>query len=167
MERGRGLGTELWLARAGSAAELASRLRAFEGIVLGLVLYPPGGEEQRWAEAFAAASGATLEHAPELAPAARESAAELAARAWPVLEEALGRGLTSVLVVLSREVLLASVAQALALSHEGVAALRVDPGRLVLLRDEPGGISLRRSNVLAPETNPGTALPDGGRARAR
>jgi hypothetical protein len=166
-EHARGLGAELWLARAGSAAELAGRLRAFEGRALGLVLCPPDGEAQRWGAAFATAFGAELELAPELAAAGaateEEAHTRLGARAWSVLATALTRGPARLLAILPHAVLLAAVQEALALAPPGPAALRVDPGRLVLLCDAPGGILLRRANVLAPEGDPGTALPDGGR----
>jgi hypothetical protein len=88
-------------------------------------------------------------------------------RAWPTLESALGRDGERVLAVLPIEVLRATVARALALPHERAVALRVDPGRLVLLRVTASGFALRRSNVRAPDTSPGTALPDGAAGSAR
>ena len=152
--------TELWLWRTGSPSELRTRLAAFDGTALDLVLCPPGGEEERWAAAFARA--APLERTSELAaPRAGEPEVALAARAWAPVEAGLARGLARVHCVLPFELLRLVVARALGLTPQGAAALRVDPGRAVLLRNAPSGLVLRRSNVLAPDAGAGTALPDG------
>lgn len=169
----RGSGTELLLLRPGSAADLERSLALFAGTALALVLAPPrlaegevvgeveAGDEQEWAARLAGACSARLVLWPELArPESRESDAALAERAWPVLERVLECG-PRVLAVLCYDVLRVSVACALGLPFARSTSLRVDPGRAVLLCDEPIGLVLRHSNVLFPAQNSGTALPSG------
>lgn len=158
----RGMGVELWLLRPGPALELEERLRAFASTRFAQVLSGPGPEESAWAAAFARASQieSTCDHA--LAPAAGEASAALAARAWAALERALGSGTGPLLAVLAPEVLGPVVAQALGFPLARAGALCVAPGRAVLLRDDPVGIVLRRSNVRAPERSAGTPLPAAG-----
>jgi hypothetical protein len=182
--RARGAGTELWLLRAVAQshapaerqielpAELAERLRAFASTRFGCVLSGPGPDERAWAAAFARAQGGTSSSLPELgARAAGESTAALAARAWSALEASLGAGPSPIpgpiLAVLEPEVLGLAVARALGFPLERARALRVDPGRGVLLRDDPIGIVLRRSNARAPERASGTPLPSGRPEAAR
>jgi len=153
-------GAELWLLRVGAPDELDACLARFAGTELEAVLCPPGGEEERWAAAFAAAHGARLERRAELARASDRGAEhEHGTRAWAPLEACLARGGGSALALLPHETLLAAVARALALSARGAAALRVDPARAVLLRRGQDGIALRRTNARAPERESGSALP--------
>jgi hypothetical protein len=158
----RGSGTELWLLRVGSDAELAARTRVFDAAPIALVLCPPSGAEERWARAFSARHGERLECRTELrSPDPGEESAQAGERAWLALETVCARAFPRLLAVLPHDVLGATAARALGLGLPGAAALRVDPGRAVCLRDDPIGIVLRRSNVLAPETSSGTALPGG------
>lgn len=161
-------GAELWLLRPGPPDELGARLAAFEGSALELVLCPPGGEEERWARALASARAAEIQPVAALAaPGPMETFEALSRRAFAPIGAALGRGLAGILAVLSPEVLTAVAARALGLPRQGAAALRVDPGRTLLLRAGAVGLVLRRSNVCAPETDAGTALPDGRTGGAR
>src|SRR6185503_8272246 len=115
--------TELWLWRAGAPSELQSRLAAFDGTALDLVLCPPGGEEERWAAAFARAHAAPLERKGELAaPRAGEPEAALATRVWAPIEVVFRRGLARVLTVIPVELLRLVVARGLGLSPQGAAA---------------------------------------------
>ena len=181
----RGRGTELLLLRPGTPTDLQRSLTLFAGTALAHVLAPPRAHEsgddedasdgdandddandddanaEEWAARFAGAH--SVPHVPvrELGRMRNgESDAAMAERAWPALERALGRG-PRVLAVLSYDVLRVSVACALGLEFARSIALRVDPGRVVLLRDDPIGWVLRRSNVLFPEESSGTALPSG------
>lgn len=165
----RGNDAELLLLRPGSAAELERSLALFAGTSLALVLSPPrlaegevpAGDEHEWAARFAGSHSAPHWVLGELGrPRSGESDTDLAGRAWPALERALGRG-PRVLAVLCYDVLRVSVACALGLPFARSTSLRVDPGRVVLLRDDPIGLVLRHSNVLFPEENSGTALPSG------
>jgi len=158
----RGAGTELVLLRPGERADLERSLAHFGRIPLALVLSPPGGEEEEWGRGFARARSAP--HARSEALARRhgaESDEALAARAWPVLEQALAGGHARILAVLSHDVLCVSLARALGFPLARARSVRVDPGRVVLLRDDPIGVVLRRSNVLSPEELAGTPLPGG------
>lgn len=159
---------ELWLLRPGHATEFRARLAAFGAAAPELLLCPPDGEEERWAAALARATSAALERSLDLAGAAPlEGFESLAERAWRPLGAALERGAGCVLAVLSPAVLTAVAARALGLPRQGASALRVDPGRALLLRTGAAGLVLRRSNVCAPETDAGTALPDGRSGGAR
>lgn len=160
--------TELWLLRAGSASEFDACRSAFGTAAPQVVLCPLGGEEERWAAALASACSAVLERSAALARAAEHEGLDaLAERAWGPLGAALERRPAVLLAVLAREVLQAVAARALGLSAQGARALRVDPGRALLLRSGPAGLVLRRSNAQAPETCAGTALPDGRTGGAR
>lgn len=167
----RGAGAELWLVRPGSAGELEERLRAFADTRFAQVLCAPGPDERAWAESFARAASCASSSRSELGLDAlrgtlnAESHAALAARAWNAIESCLGGG-APILVVLPGELLGLVVAQALGFPLERAGALRVDAGRAVLLRDDPLGIVLRRSNVRAPERGAGTPLPSGRPERA-
>lgn len=154
----RGAGTELWLVRPGPARELERRLAAFAGTELFLVLSPPSGEEADWAAAFAHAARAPHRCLEEL----RSGPDRDGERAWPPVEQALGGGHARILAVVGLDVLGVLVGRALSIPPERRGALRVDPGRCVLLRDDPIGLVLRRSNVAAPRIGSGTALPGGG-----
>lgn len=161
----RGTGTELLLLCPGSAQDLEHGLASL-GAGLALVLSPPPLQEQRheaeWAARFARAGGVPHELALELARArSSESDEALAARAWPALERALGRGHSRVLAVLALEVLRACLARALGFPPARAGSVRVDPGHAVLLRDDPIGLVLRHSNVRALAEHSGTALPSG------
>lgn len=163
----RGRGTELVLLRCGTAADLERSLALFGGTPLALVLSPPGDgatrcEPEEWAARFAGAHGAPHLRWPELAGANDgETEAGLAARAWPVLERSPERAQPRILAVLSHDVLRVAVACALGYPLARSTALRVDPGCAVLLRDDPIGWVLRRSNMLSPEESSGTPLPSG------
>ena len=158
----RGTGTELALVRPGSPADLERSLAHFTSISVSLVLSPPGGEEEEWATGFARARSASWARSAALARrASTESDQALAARAWPALEQELARGHVRVLAVLSHDVLCVSLACALGFPLARTRSVRVDPGHLVLLRDDPIGVVLRRSNVLSPEELSGTPLPSG------
>jgi len=158
----RGLATEIWLLRRCRADE-----RSPEEIARSFALAPPALVFAEHASGpgldavLAAAWQARLVRSAELAPRApSETLAALADRAWPVLERALSEhGPARLLFVLELEVLLALVSRALSIPPTHFDALCVDPGRLVLLRDDPIGFVLRRSNVRAPESVSGTALP--------
>lgn len=185
----RGKGTELWLLRPGTPAELERSLTLFRATPFALVLSPPradegaeaggsdtgddagdndaAGDTEQWAVRFAAAHSAPHVRLPELARAAGgESDANLAERAWPALERALERAHPRFLAVLPGDVLRLCVACAIGYAFARSSALRVDPGRGVLLRDDPIGWVLRRSNALAPQEGTGTALPSGRRKDA-
>jgi len=153
-----GSGTELWLLVPGARAELDARLQAFARTEFALVLGAPS--EMAWAAAFARARAFEPRLAPELAAGADdEPFAALAARAWPALEFARTHGHPRALLVQPRSVLLALLARALDLPLEGPPRVRLEPGRAVLLRDDPAGLVLRRANVEAPLEGSGTALP--------
>jgi len=163
----RGKGCELWLQRPGNQDDLERSLALFATTSISIVYSAPRVldlDEADWAEELAAVCAAPHEVLSELAPAReREPDDSVAARAWPVLERALGAGHARILAVVSRDVLRACVARALGMSFEHASALRVDRGCVVLLRDDPIGLVLRRSNVLLPEEGSGTALPGGRR----
>lgn len=170
----RGAGTELLLLRPGSLTDLERSLALFAGTELTCVLSPPSArsgsdhDEQAWAARLARAHAAPHVLLSELAGAERaESDQALAARAWPALERELACGHVRVLAVLAYDLVRVSVACALGLSLARSRALRLDPARLVLLRDEPVGLVLRCSNVLFPRAGAGTALPGGRPAAAR
>jgi hypothetical protein len=181
----RGRGTELLLLRPGSPADLERSLALFTGTALALVLSPPalsppvlspprdGGtgdarEAYEWAARFSGAHAAPHVCLTELARA-REGEADsaLAERAWPALERAVGRAEPRILAVLSYDVVRLGVACALGYPFARSTALRVDPGRFVLLRDDPIGWVLRRSNALSPAESSGTPLPSGSPGDAR
>jgi hypothetical protein len=162
----RGTGTELVLLRPGSRADLARSLACFERIPLSLVLSPPDGEEEEWAAAFVRAHSAPHARSAELVRRrSAESDEALSARIWPVLEQTLARGHARVLAVLAHDLVRLSLACALGFPLARASGVRVDPGHLVLLRDDPIGVVLRRSNVLSPEELSGTPLPGGVAAR--
>lgn len=146
---------ELWLFRPGSSADLASRLQDFAAVSWSVVLAPAGGPEEAWARPFAEQAGAAL---LPLTASATETEGDAALRLWPEIEARV-RGGARVLVVLGDGLLQTVVALALGFPPSRAGALRVDPGRGVLLRAEPAGILLRRSNVRAPEVATGTSLP--------
>lgn len=163
----RGAGTELWLLRPGPRAELEACLVAFAERRFARILCASGVDERAWAEAFARAAGTHSTSCAELSVCATGATrAALTARAWALLVAALEAGEGPILAVLPAELLGLVVAEALGFPLERAGALRVDPGRAVLLRDDPLGIVLRRSNVRAPELAPGTPLPS-GRPEAR
>jgi len=167
----RGTGCELWLQRPGNKEDLERTLALFATTSFSLVTSAPrvpDPDESDWAEELAAVCSAPHEVVPELAPArAGEPDAAVAARAWPALERALGAGHARILAVVSHDVLRVCVARALGIAFERSSALRVDPGCVVCLRDDPIGIVLRRSNVLLPEeSSAGTALPGGKSGKA-
>lgn len=155
-----GGGTELWLLVPGSREQLEARLQAFARTEFALVLAAPGAPEREWAEAFARARGLAARPAPELAAGAHdEPFAARVARAWPAFEFARAHGHPRALLVQPQTVLLALFARALDLALEQPPRVRVEPGHGVLLRDDPLGLVLRRSNVRAPLESSGTALP--------
>jgi hypothetical protein len=99
-------------------------------------------------------------------PTVSGEASAVAAVTWAALERELEAASRRLLVVLEAAELGAVVGRALDLPADRGGALRVDPGCLVLLRDDPLGVVLRRSNVRAPERNAGSELPwSGGPAR--
>ncbi len=167
----RGSGTELLLLRPGTPADLERSLALFARTPLALVLSPlraheVGGDAEKdtdeWAARFADAHSAAHARLPELGPLRDgETEAALAERAWPALERSLERARPRILAVLSYDVVRISVACALGSALARSTALRVDPGRIVLLRDDPIGWVLRRSNVLFPVESSGTPLPSG------
>ena len=84
---------------------------------------------------------------------AGESDALLAARVWPVVERAIeSRPGGTVVLATHYNVIRVIAGIALGLAPPRTFALRVDPGRAVLLEDGPRGFVLRRSNVAAPTT---------------
>jgi hypothetical protein len=158
----RGAGTELALLRPGSPEDLERSLAHFARIPLAQVLSPPDGVEEEWARGFARALSAPHARSAELAGRrGAESDEALAVRAWPALERELALGHARILAVLSHDVLRVSLARALGFPLARARSVRVDPGRVVLLRDDSLGIVLRRSNVLSPEELAGTPLPGG------
>jgi len=172
----RGRGTELVLLRPGTPADLERTLALFAGTALALVLSPPrlspprlspprdgdSDDAHAWAARFAGTHATPHECLPELAPAREgEADAALAERAWPALERAAERAQPRILAVLSYDVVRLGVACALGYALSRSNALRVDPGRFVLLRDDPIGWVLRRSNALSPVESSGTPLPSG------
>lgn len=144
----RGLGQELWFLCPGSEERLRQCTASFAEALPERVLAHADPGCRPWAEAFARAALRTPER---LGP---ETPEELAA----LLPE-LARPHARVLFVLPAPLLTASVALALGLAERGRRALRVDPGRAFLLRDERMGLVLRHANVLGPEREPGTRLP--------
>jgi len=169
----RGLATEIWLLHACAALERAPEdlVRAFELAPPAQVFAAPDGEPHGLGGALAAGWGAGLVTAGELArPRSDEADAELAERAFSALEGALAAHAPARLFfVAGLAVLRVLVARALSIPLDRSHALCVDPGKLVLLRDDPHGLVLRRSNVLGPESRPGAPLPgtDGGREEPR
>jgi Histidine phosphatase superfamily (branch 1) len=171
----RGRGTELVLLRHGTPADLERSLALFAGTAFALVLSAPraggGGAASaahEWAARFAAQHAAPHLSWPELAGAREgETDSALAGRAWPLLERCPERAQPRILAVLSYDVVRLAVACALGYPFARSTALRVDPGRGVLLRDDPIGWVLRRSNMLSPEDSSGTPLPSGRPGDAR
>lgn len=143
----RGTGGEAWLLCPGG--ELGTALAAFAPVLPALVLAQDEPECVRFGAAFVAASGGALERVTAEAPP------ELA----HLLEDALARSPGRVLCLARAPLLVATVAHLLGLSGNGARALRIDPGRAFLLRDERVGFVLRHANVGAPEREPGTRLP--------
>lgn len=152
---GRGRRCELWLlcADAGNADRPPAEWRArFERTPVERVIGPVGSAS---VAAIAAALGARAVALPALPGDPHEAAV----RAWGALEGELEGSAVRLLAVLDGPLLRALVAHALGMPRARAEALRVDPGALVLLRDDPIGIVLRRSNVAAPEEDAGTELP--------
>jgi len=143
----RAAGTEAWLVRPGDEAELAACRAAFETHLPATVLAFPEPACQRWAAAFAGGGACgRLQPGP---------AGDVAAALVDALTRAEGR----LFAFLPGPALCATVAGLLGLAPPGARALRVDPGRAFLLRDERVGLVLRHANVLGPEHDPGTRLP--------
>ena len=141
---------ELWLLATPLGTRLAALAPAFAEAPAQL-LARDDPDSRAAGEALARALGAE----PCLAlPAVPEAA--LAA-----LAERLRAGGGRVLALLPAPEVPVLVARALGLSPARAAYLRVDAGRLTLLRAEDEGFVLRRANVLAPERDSGTALPTG------
>ena len=143
----RGTGGEAWFLCPGG--ELATTLAAFAEALPAFVLAQDEPECARFGSAFAEASVCALEL---VAPA----------QLVPVLEGvegALARAPGRLLCLFDAELVTAVVAHALGLPESGARALRVDPGRAFLLRDERIGLVLRHANVCGPEREPGTRLP--------
>ncbi len=125
--------------------------RTFARATPALVLAPDRGAARELAAAIAALAGARLGLTGALAtrgPAEDES--ELARRAVSALTEALAADDPCLLCALSSEVLRGLSARLLGIEPARSHALRVDPGRAVLLIDAPHGFLLRRSNVASP-----------------
>ena len=143
----RGAGGEAWLLCPGG--ELATVLAAFEALLPALVLAQDEPESVRFGAAFAAAGRSALERVAGGTPAQLTRA----------LEGALARSAGRVLLFAPAPALAATVAHVLGLAAGSVRALRIDPGRAFLLRDERVGLVLRHANVCGPEREPGTRLP--------
>lgn len=144
-------GGEAWLLATPAHARVAELASAFAHAPPARLL-ASGAEARATAEALAAALGTGGECTP--VPAEPRAALE-------VLVAALEAGSGRIVAVLPPREAAALIACALELAPERAGALRLDAGRLCLLRDDPDGFVLRRANVLAPERTSGTALPTG------
>ena len=155
---------ELWLLRPGPA----NTVSGVQATSADLVLYAPEGEPAgepqaaRWAAALAGDAPRTLDTA--LAPRrTNEDDQALAVRVFAPVHAAVrgARPGTRVIVVVELDVLRAIVAAALGIPPGRHGALLVEPGRAVMLRDDPLGFVLRRANVRAPEREDesGDAMP--------
>jgi len=147
-------GGELWLLAAPAEARAAELAGAFAGSPAPLVYADLAAPSHATGTALARA----LSTDRPCAALPRGAEAALA-----TLLQGFEAGASRLLAVLPPAELAALVAHALGLGPERAAVLRVDPGRLTLLRHEPDGLVLRRANVLAPESESGTALPTGRR----
>ena len=145
---GRGRGLELWLLAPGREEQFEARRSAFEGTGFALVLGATDPPQQDWGARLARAFGIPFAACPELDSArAAETLAEVAERAWTKLAHALATSPGPILALLAPTVVQAATARGFGFALERCNALTVDPGRAVCLRDDPGGIALRRVNV--------------------
>ena len=152
----RGSGAAIWLLRAadGAQGETAQRDLAlvFAAAEPAFVLSAPSGPERELAAAIAERSRARLVLAAELQqPLAAEKEVDLVSRAWSLLERALLQGGAGILCVLPPDLIRILAALLLGIPPARSRALRVDPGRAVLILNGELGFVLRRSNVAAPE----------------